>query len=209
MTPSAIAAELSADLLAGKIRPGEELSQVALAERFGVSRIPIRDALRIVAGDGLIALEGNRSARAITLTPGDIREIYDMRVLLECDCLRRAAACLTPADLQEIERTRRKSDLDAGTPAWRTGDWAFHQAIYQRAARPRQLAVIGSLRRTCQMFIGAYDSLPAKTPQFLAEHRQIVAHLQRGETDLAVSALQVHLESSAGHLLARMAACES
>ncbi len=175
-----------------------------LAERFGVSRIPIRDALRILAGEGLVQMEANRGARAISLTPAEVREIYDMRILLECDCLRRAAPALTPAALQEIERIRLKSDLDAGGPDWAAGDWAFHRTVYQWAGRYRQLALIEALRRTCLLFVSAYVSMPAKKPRWLNEHRAIVQHLLRGETDQAVLSLREHLEGAAEHLLGRM-----
>src|SRR5579859_7763427 len=118
MTPETIATALRGELMAGVLRPGAELSQVELAERFGVSRIPIRDALRILAGEGLVEIEANRGAKAISLTPGEVREIYDLRILLECDCLRRAAQAMTPAALQAIDRARLKSNLDAGGPDW-------------------------------------------------------------------------------------------
>jgi DNA-binding GntR family transcriptional regulator len=208
MTPETIAAELRSELMAGTLRPGTELSQVTLAERFGVSRIPIRDALRILAGEGLVAIEANRGARTIALTPAEVREIYDLRVLLECDGLRRAAEHLTSAILDEIERVRRKSDLDAGTPAWAAGDWAFHRALYQPAGRPRQLAMIESLRRTCQLHVSAYATMPAKRPRWLNDHRAIVEHLRKRETDQAVRVLQVHLEAAGRHLLERMAAAQ-
>jgi len=204
MTPETIAAELRTELMAGTLRPGSQLPQVALAERFRVSRIPIRDALRILAGEGLVEIEANRGAKAITLTLTEVQELYDLRVLLECDCLRRAAETMTPAALEEIERARRKSDLDAGTPGWAAGDWAFHRTIYQRVGRPRQLAMIEALRRTCQLFVGAYSTLPAKKPRWLDEHRIILKHLQRREADQAVIALQGHLEAAAKHLRERM-----
>lgn len=206
MTPETIAAELRRELLAGDLPPGAELSQVVLAERFGVSRIPVRDALRILAGEGLIEMEPNRGAKAITLTPHEVREIYDLRVLLECDCLRRAADNMTPAALEEIDRIRRKSDLDASTPGWAAGDWAFHAALYRRAGRPRQVAMIETLRRTCQLFVNAYSTMPAKKPRWLNEHRAILQHLESGETDRANAVLQRHLEAAAEHLLARMSA---
>jgi DNA-binding GntR family transcriptional regulator len=204
MTPEAMAAALRGELLAGVLRPGAELSQVELAERFGVSRIPVRDALRILAADGLVEIEINRGARAISLTPDQVREVYDLRILLECDCLRRAAKALTPAALLEIDRVRLKSDLDAGGPDWAAGDWAFHRAIYQRAGRSRQLAMIETLRRTCTLFVSAYATMPGKTPRWLTEHRAMFRHLQNGETDKAVSVLREHLEGAAQHLLARM-----
>jgi DNA-binding GntR family transcriptional regulator len=208
MTPDMIAAALRSELMVGTLRPGAELSQVVLAERFGVSRIPIRDALRILAGEGLVEIEANRGARAIALTAGEVREIYDLRVLLECDCLRHAAKMMTPATLDEIERVRRKSDLDAGTPGWAAGDWAFHLALYSPAGRPRQIAMIEALRRTCQLHVGAYSTMPAKKPRWLSEHRSIVEHLKTGETDRAVLALQAHLEAAAVHLLDRMTRVE-
>lgn len=194
--------------MAGTLRPGAELSQVVLAERFGVSRIPIRDALRILAGEGLIEIQANRGAKAIALTAAEVREIYSLRVLLECDCLRRAAGNMMLADLEEIERVRRKSDLDAGTPGWAEGDWAFHRAIYLRAGRPRQLAMIEALRRTCQLFISAYSTMPAKKSRWLDEHRTIVEHIRRKETDLAAAVLQAHIEAAAEHLLDRMTAAK-
>jgi len=206
MTPETIAAELRRELLAGGLPPGAELSQVVLAERFGVSRIPVRDALRILAGEGLIEMEPNRSARAITLTRREVREIYDLRVLLECDCLRRTANNMTPAALEEIDRVRRKSDLDASTPGWAAGDWAFHEALYRYAGRPRQLIMIETLRRTCQLFVNAYSTMPAKKPRWLNDHRAILQHLESADTDRAIAVLQRHLEAAAEHLLARMSA---
>jgi DNA-binding GntR family transcriptional regulator len=204
VTPEAIATELRGELLAGVLRPGAELSQVELAERFGVSRIPVRDALRILAGEGLVEIELNRGAKAISLTPEQVREVYDLRILLECDCLRRAAKTLTPAALLEIDRVRQKSDLDADGPDWAAGDWAFHRSIYQHAGRPRQIAMIESLRRTCQLFVSAYSTMPGKTPRWLNEHRGIFRHLQKGETEKAIAVLREHLEGAAQHLFDRM-----
>lgn len=206
MTPETIATALRGELMAGVLRPGAELSQVELAQRFGVSRIPIRDALRILAGEGLVEIETNRGAKAISLTPDEVREIYDLRILLECDCLQRAAAAVTPAALEEINRVRLKSDLDAGGLEWAAGDWAFHRAIYQLAERPRQLVMIEALRRTCLLFVSAYATMPAKKPRWLGEHETIVRHLRRGETEQAVRTLKEHLEGAALHLLAHMEA---
>lgn len=206
VTPQSIAATLRAELMAGTLRPGDDLSQVALADRFGVSRIPVRDALRILAGEGLIEMEANRSARAISLSPAEVREVYDLRILLECDALRRAAPSMTPTTLAGIERVRLKSDLDAGGPGWADGDWEFHRALYQPAARPRQLALIESLRRTCRLHVAAHASMPTMKPRWLSDHRRIMTHLRREETEQAIRALHDHLEAAAGHLLRRLEA---
>lgn len=206
MTPEAIAAELRAELMAGVLRPGAELPQATLAERFGVSRIPIRDALRILVGEGLVQMEANRGARAINLTATQVREIFDLRILLECDCLRRAALAMTPARLDAIDRARRKSDLDARGPDWAAGDWSFHRSIYDVTDRSRQIAMIEALRRTCVLFVIAYSTMPTRTPRWLSEHRDIYRNLEAGETDQAVTVLERHLAAAAQHLLDRMPA---
>ena len=205
MSPVSIATELRTQLMAGKVRPGAELSQVELAERFGVSRIPIRDALRILAGEGLIEFEPNRGARAISLSTSEIREIYDIRLLLECDALRRSAERMTADDLDEIDRVRHHAEIDAVTARWSEGDWAFHRALYEYAGRPRQLAMIEGLRRTCQLFVGAYASMPLKTPQWLDDHSGIVKHLRDGDREGAIAVLSSHLRAAADHLVDRMA----
>jgi DNA-binding GntR family transcriptional regulator len=112
---------------------------------------------------------------------------------------------MTPAALEEIERARLKSDLDASGPDWSEGDWAYHRTIYQYAGRPRQLAMIEALRRTCLLFVSAYATMPAKKPRWLGEHAAIVKHLRRGDAEQAVLALKGHLEAAATHLLAHMA----
>jgi len=201
MAPERIAAQLRAGLTTGVLRPGTELSQVLLAERFGVSRIPIRDALRVLAGEGLVEMIANRGAKAISLSPREIREVYDLRILLECDCLRRAAPSLTQLALQEIDRVRIKSDMDANEPDWADGDWAFHRSIYRLAGRNRQLLMIEALRRTCLIFVNAYSTLPKRKAKWLSEHRAIQTHLSRNETEQAIEVLRGHLDAAAVHLL--------
>lgn len=204
MSPESIASALRHELMSGQLKPGATFPQVALAERFGVSRIPIRDALRILAGEGLIDFDSGGGAKAIALSAPEVRELFDLRVMLECDCLRRAAANLTPAALVEIERIRRQSDLEADAPGWSAGDWAFHESIYRHAGRARQVAMIESLRRTCQLFVSAYSTMPVKKPRWLNDHRDMLANLKNGDADAAVEVLRNHLETAAAHLLGRM-----
>ena len=206
LNPESIAAELRVVLLSGAMPPGTELIQSELAERFSVSRIPVRDALRLLSEDGLVTIEPNRSARVIELSPHELEEVFDLRILLECDCLSRAAGNMTPSILKEINRARRKADLDASTNEWSTGDWRFHQALYAPAFRPRQVKLIASLRLTCELFIAAYRHLPTRTPQWLGAHARIVAALEKDDTDAAVSALRIHLAAAKHFLLQAMTA---
>src|SRR5689334_9832241 len=110
---NSITADLKADLLAGQFRPGSDLLQTELAERYCVSRIPVRDALRELSEEGLVVIGQNGNARVITLSREETAELYGLRSLLECDCLERAAPCLDDGAIREIDRRRKKADLDA------------------------------------------------------------------------------------------------
>lgn len=204
MSPDQIAAELRSDLTGRRLVPGTELSSVALATRFSVSRIPVRDALRILAGEGLVRIEPNRGARVLSLSVEEVRELYDLRILLECDALRRSAAQMSAADLEDIERARLHSDLDAATPDWSEGDWAFHRALYRPSGHGRQIEIIAGLRRTCQLYVQPHARMTQKTRRWLDDHRRIVEHLRAGESAAAVEVLREHLEVAAGHVLQRM-----
>src|SRR5438552_13920080 len=84
LSPEAIAEELKREMLSGRIPAGAELRQTALAERFAVSRIPIRDALRSLAAQGLAVIEPGRGATVIRLSAPQIEEVFDLRIMLEC-----------------------------------------------------------------------------------------------------------------------------
>ena len=156
MTADSIAATLESEITAGRIGPGAELIQSELAKRFAVSRIPVRDALQLLAASGLVTIAPNRGARVIQLTKQEVCEVYDLRILLECDCLGKAIPEMTSDDHERIEHALLKSNLDALTDAWAEGDWSFHASLYAPAGRARQVALVRGLRRTCQMHIAAF-----------------------------------------------------
>lgn len=204
MHAQTIADRLRDDMLAGLLPPGAKLGQADLAERFAVSRIPVRDALALLATQGLVALAPNKGATVIEMRRADIIEAYDLRILLECDLLHRAMAHMTTASHAEIDYALKRSNLEAHGPHAADGDRLFHDALYTAANRPRQNAMILTLRHACQIQIAAYDSLPAHTDQWLADHKAIVAHILAADTPAATARLQTHLRATKEALLAAM-----
>lgn len=196
MSAERIADQLQADIVTGAYRPGTELKQGEIAERFQVSRIPVRDALQLLATRGLIDLVPNRRARVISLTFEEIKEIYDLRVLLECDCLRQAIGRMDEDCLDAIRASFRHSSIDANTPRWADGDWAFHKSLYMPAGRPRQLKMIEDLRRTCRIHIAGYGLLPEHTSQWLQDHEVMVDACAAGDSSRAAATLEHHIMSA-------------
>lgn len=184
---------IRADILSGKFEAGAVLSQVELAALYGVSRIPVRDALQMLAGEKIVEVLPGKSARVVSLSRQGLDEIFDLRVMLECDLLARAIKQATAADLVEIDYALKKSSLEAGRPGWQAGDWLFHQTLYAPAGRHRQLAIIEELRTSCILHATGYQQLATETARWLDDHERLVAAYRAGDSDTACAILRDHI----------------
>lgn len=202
-SPDRIADALRDEILRGAIAPGEPLRQEELAARFQVSRIPIRDALLRLEAQGLVHVYPNRGAFVISLSADDVREIYDLRLLLEGDILERAVPRFTADDWRRIDAAHAEATRTAGTADWVDGDWAFHRALYEPAGRPRQLEMIEQLRSTVVRYSAASDVLPDRTPDWVADHDAILQACRARSSVAARKRLESHLRAAADVVLGR------
>ena len=204
-TPDLIAETLREEILRGEVAPGQALRQEELAERFGVSRLPVRDALLRLEAQGLVHVYPNRGAFVVSLSADEVTEIYEMRLLLEGDILERAVPRMTADDWRRIDAAHAEATRTAGGPEWIEGDWRFHRTLYEPAARPRQLAMIENLRSTVARYSTGHDALPARTPEWLADHDAILEACRARAAVAARQRLVRHLERALALVLARMA----
>jgi DNA-binding GntR family transcriptional regulator len=204
-TPDVIAETLREEILRGEVAPGQALRQEELAERFGVSRLPVRDALLRLEAQGLVHVYPNRGAFVISLSADDVTEIYEMRLLLEGDILERAVPRMTPDDWRRIDSAHAEATRTAGGPEWIEGDWRFHRALYEPAARPRQLATIENLRGTVARYSSGHDALPSRTPEWLADHDAILEACRARAAVAAKQRLVQHLKRALALVLAKLA----
>src|SRR5262249_37107130 len=136
----------------GVYPPGAPLRQDEIAGRLRVSRIPVREALRLLEADGLVTVHANRGAFVSRPDQDEIIELFDLRLLLEQDLLRRTVAKLTESALKRIEWLDDRI-ASAATPAqWVQYDEDFHLATYEPAGRPRTLALVIVLRRSLNAY---------------------------------------------------------
>lgn len=204
MTDNAIVDALRSDILSGALPPGSELHQAGIAERFGASRIPVRDALASLAGERLVTIRPNRGAWVVSLSPDEIEEVFELRNMLECNCVRAAVPAATLEHLDDIQYQLRRSSLEAGRAGWSNGDRAFHEALYQPADKPRHIRLIGELRNLCRVHAKGYDSLKAHTPRWLEDHQVIAAEYAAGRAGACEKALHRHLSATRDVLLEAM-----
>jgi DNA-binding GntR family transcriptional regulator len=204
-TPDLIAESLRDEILRGQLGPGQALRQEELAARFGVSRLPVRDALLRLESQGLVHVYPNRGAFVISLSADEVREIFEMRLLLEGDMIERAVPHMSADDWRRIDAAHAESVRTAGTDDWVEGDWRLHRALYEPAGRPRQLATIEQLRATVARYWTARDALPSGTTDWLADHDAILAACRARASVAARRRLEDHLRRAMERVLSRMA----
>lgn len=205
-TPDLIADTLRDEILRGAVAPGQALRQEELADRFGVSRLPVRDALLRLEAQGLVHVYPNRGAFVISLSADDVREIYDLRILLEGDLLERAVPRMTADDWRRIDAAHAHATRTAGAPEWVEGDWRFHRALYEPGGRPRHLAMIESLRATVARYSTAYSALPGRTAEWLADHDAILEACRARAAVAARRRLEAHLRRASDAVVERLGA---
>jgi DNA-binding GntR family transcriptional regulator len=204
-TPDLIAESLREEILRGDLAPGQPLRQEELAARFGVSRLPVRDALLRLEAQGLVHVYPNRGAFVISLSVDEVREIYEMRILLEGDIIERAVPRMTADDWRRIEAAHAEATRSAGGPEWIEGDWRFHRALYEPAGRSHQLATIDNLRSTVARYSSGHDALPVRTPDWLADHDAILEACRARSSIAARRRVDDHLRRAMELVIAQMA----
>ena len=200
-TPDLIAASLRAEIMQGSLPGGQPLRQDQIAARFGVSKIPVREALVQLKAEGLVSLAPNRGASVVQLSPAEAREIYIMRAALEPAVLRRAIPHLTIADLARAEETLDVMDREQNVARWGELNWEFHATLYEPADLPRLMEWVRTLHSNVARYLILYLATLDHQRVSQAEHRQLVWACRQGDVEAAEGILIQHLESAANSLV--------
>ncbi|MFC8845899.1 MULTISPECIES: GntR family transcriptional regulator [unclassified Micromonospora] len=201
-TPEQMAETLRRAIREKVIPPGSLLVQEDLARRFEVSRNPVREALRILASEGLVemATGGRASVRQLTLE--DLRDIYDLRITLEPTL---APAIVEEARGRDIVVLRRLSDEMAvtdTTATWLRLNYEFHLKLYDLASRPHARRVCANLLALTQPYSQENIEKLGGRQAAIQEHREMVDAVQRGDAGQLAALIHQHLTTARDHLTA-------
>lgn len=185
-------------ILTGVLAEGDELNQVALAEHFGVSRVPVREALRQLAAEGLVGQEAHRRALVTTVSRQRLKELFDLRVLLETYMVRRAAGNLSPEQIQDIRAIAEEMDGLADHDEWLRLNRRFHSAIYAAsgATYTEQLVEQISARTTRYLWASSGGAGVDRVEEAHAEHLAILDAISAGDAEAAATTLEAHIEGT-------------
>jgi len=202
--------ELHRAILNGDFQPGSAVSIVELCEQFGVSHIPVREALRRLESEGLVSLRPGRTALVASLSADDLADIFRLRRLIEGDLAIRAMATMTEERLALARDALDGFPEVTGEPvALAAAHHAFHSAILHGAAGPADRRVLDLLWRAADRYlhlmIGDLDRAPETTEDSIKEHRNLLDLAVAGETDALHAAWVAHLDRSESALAEALA----
>jgi DNA-binding GntR family transcriptional regulator len=197
-----IADSLRADILRGKLKSGQALKQDEIAAQFGVSKIPVREALVQLKAEGLVNFYQNRGAFVSELSAVEADEIYVMRIALETAVLARAIPHLTVAHLKHAKEILDAIDREENIARWGELNWEFHATLYSPAALPRLMETIRTLHSNIARYLVLYLAGMAYQKKSQKEHRAILEACRHGDTEKAVAVLVDHLQGASNHLVA-------
>jgi DNA-binding GntR family transcriptional regulator len=191
-----VAERLRERIFAHELTPGDWIDEQKLAEQYGISRTPLREALKVLASEGLVELKPRRGCYVTEVSSQDIDEIFPLMALLEGRCACIAVQQATPADIRKLKSIHEKLELAAKEErinAFFEANQEFHRSIQEMTNNRWLLSVIQDLRKVLKLSRLHSLSLEGRLQQSLDEHRVIMAAFEAGDADKAEKSMHDHL----------------
>lgn len=184
------------EVATGALLPGTHIDEIELAKRFGVSRTPIREALSLLAGEGVIEMRPRRGAVVAQITPQRLIEMFEVMAELEGLCARLAARRLTQAEIHGLEQAHavcQQAVADKDSDAYFYANEAFHLAIYMASHNTFLSEQAIALQRRLRPYRRLQLRVRNRLQRSFAEHQEVLNALKDGQAELAVQAIRTHV----------------
>lgn len=181
------------------LRPGERLMEIQLAEELGVSRTPVREAIRKLELEGLVVMLPRRGAYVAGISMKDILEVFEVRAALEALAASLAAERITDEELDEMERQLVKETEETEANNLRNIveiDTTFHDLLYKAARNERLVNFVNLLQEQLHRFRSASLARPGRSKTALEEHRKILEAIAARDAKLAERLAREHIENA-------------
>ncbi|MFJ9116409.1 GntR family transcriptional regulator [Streptomyces sp. NPDC102394] len=190
-----VLANLRQEIIAGRLLPGDRLVERELADRYGVSRVPVREAIRALVAEGFVHFETPRRTVVRRLTPNDVRELFELREALEVYAAGLAASNATPEDLAELDELLRRA-----AAATEAGDAELITDVNSRL-HDRIVAMAGNslLTAALEPVAGRLRWMTRRNeewPQLLVEHRELYEAIASGDPERARTHALTHVRTN-------------
>jgi DNA-binding GntR family transcriptional regulator len=191
-----VATRLRDRIFAGELSPGSFLDETQLCEELGISRTPLREALKVLASEGLVRHEPRRGSFVSEITDADLEEIFPVIALLEGRSAFEAAQKVTDADiavLEELHEQLQHHAVEGDITAYYAANYAIHEALITLADNHWLAQVTDGLRKILKLARRQGLQMPERMAQSLREHLAIFAAIKARDSAGAEAAMKVHL----------------
>jgi DNA-binding GntR family transcriptional regulator len=191
-------------IISGNLRPGERLMELQLAEEMGVSRTPVREAIRKLELEGLVIMVARRGAYVSDLSIRDIAETFEIRAALESMAAGLAAQRITPDELEQLERALVKIGESIEKNSMEEiirSDEEFHAILFCASRNQRLSQIVSNLREQIARFRATSLSTPGRFKAVFQEHKNIVEAISERDSTLAQNLAKEHIENAEHSLM--------
>ncbi|MBV9271477.1 MAG: GntR family transcriptional regulator [Candidatus Eremiobacteraeota bacterium] len=192
--PALIAKEIRQAIIRGEIPSGKPLRQTEIADRFGVSRIPVREALSQLEGEGWVSSVPHRGVIVTGISGEDLRDVCDIRMELESRATLLAVPRITDEQLLRAELLLTEMDTDPTPEGWNDSNIQFHMALYGPCERPRLLSLIVNLHHLMNRYLVLEDAVALQRENTKSEHRSILSAFRARDAERAAHLVRDHID---------------
>ena len=196
--------QIEAEILSGVFKKGDYISENKLAERFNVSRTPVREAIKRLEQEDLIEYENCKTVRVLGVTKDDVLSVYDIRLLIEGDAMVKAAFNMTDEDYLDLSQTIDLQEfytLKADADKVKDADTNFHTKLYKLIKSPVYFTVLSELHKKIQQFRKVSQSNNGRGESSIKEHRAILDAMRKKECDLIKTLTKQHVQNARDNIV--------
>lgn len=191
-------------ILSGQLKGGQPIRQEHLAAELGVSRIPLREALKQLAAEGFVTITSHKGAVVAELSIAEVEELFELRLKLETWLLQLAIPQIEESDLAALEKIveeQRRPDI---LPRWGEINWRFHEIMYLPAGRQITLKLLKNIHDKIDRYLRLEVTMRSGRDRALREHDGLIAFCRARDIQAAVSLLERHIGDTARGLVASL-----
>ena len=185
-------------ILRGELKPGERLMEIQLANKLGVSRTPIREAIRKLELEGLVLMIPRRGAEVAEITEKSLRDVLEVRGALEELAVKLACQKITDEQIQELRTAEKEFEMalsSGDVTVYAEADVKFHDVIYRATDNQRLIQLLFNLREQMYRYRVEYLKREESHGNLLIEHRRIIETIANRDMDAAVDAVCQHIDN--------------
>jgi len=191
-------------IVTGVLEPGERLMEIQLAEELGVSRTPIREAIRKLELEGFVVMIPRKGAYVAGVSYKDVKDVFEIRAALEGLAAGLAAEKITDEEIEQMERVLHYEKEPDNLEEMVQSDTDFHALLYKASRNEKLIWILGNLREQIQRFRSTSLAVPGRVKNAIAEHREILEAIARHDVKEAQALATAHIENAANVMFEAM-----